>query len=88
MNPEPPRYEVEVLTATFSTAAAGSSILFGVDVSLKLFQNYHFYVDVYIQPLINFESVDCCEISLEVSAIDSHLFIFLIPLIDIYMPSV
>jgi hypothetical protein len=78
------------LTTTFSTVAAGSSLLFGVDVSLKLFQNCYFYVDVYIPPLINFKSVDCCEISLRVYAIDSHLSMFLIRLllVDINMPSV
>jgi hypothetical protein len=57
LDPEPPRYEVEALTTTLSTVAAGRSMLFGVDISLKLFQNCHFYVDVYIQLLINYESV-------------------------------
>lgn len=55
MNLEPRRYEVEVRTTTFSAVTIGSSILFGLDVSLKLCQNY-FYVDVCNQPVITLES--------------------------------
>jgi hypothetical protein len=55
MNLEPRRYEVEARTTTFSAVTIGSSILFGLDVSLKLCQNY-FYVDVCNQPVITLES--------------------------------